>query len=83
MGYISCHQLNAKVGSIGLVGVKSNARGMGIGQQLIDRSLEWFSGNGAHSVEVVTQGRNIRAQRFYQRSGFISNSVMCWYHKWF
>ena len=31
---------------------------------------------------VVTQGRNIRAQRLYQKNGFIIKSSEIWYHKW-
>ena len=31
---------------------------------------------------VVTQGRNIRAQRLYQKNGFIIKSSGIWYHKW-
>jgi ribosomal protein S18 acetylase RimI-like enzyme len=33
-------------------------------------------------VEVVTQGRNVRAIRFYQRAGFTVSDVGLWYHWW-
>jgi len=84
-GYISCHLDNKKnnVGKIGLVGVATQARGRGIGQALVCHALEWFRGANATKVSVVTQGRNVSAQRLYQRYGFATESVHLWYHKWF
>jgi len=32
---------------------------------------------------VVTQGRNLAAQRLYQRNGFVTASLQLWYHRWF
>jgi hypothetical protein len=34
-------------------------------------------------VKTVTQGRNIPAQRTYQRCGFQTAAVQLWYHRWF
>jgi hypothetical protein len=34
-------------------------------------------------VNVVTQGRNSKAQRLYERCGFLTRSVQLWYHRWF
>jgi hypothetical protein len=31
---------------------------------------------------VVTQGRNIRSQQMYQRSGFVLSRVEIWHHLW-
>ena len=28
-------------------------------------------------------GRNLAAQRLYQRSGFVTASLQLWYHRWF
>jgi ribosomal protein S18 acetylase RimI-like enzyme len=33
-------------------------------------------------VSVVTQGRNVAAQRLYQRAGFVTASTQLWYHRW-
>ena len=38
---------------------------------------------GIDRVQVVTQGRNVRAQRVYQRCGFVSAQLQLWYHRWF
>ena len=83
VGYVSCHLMrNAPHGQIGLVGVGSQTRGMGVGQTLLYHSLDWFADHGVEVVRVVTQGRNIAAQRLYQRCGFLTHSVQLWYHKW-
>jgi dTDP-4-amino-4,6-dideoxy-D-galactose acyltransferase len=81
-GYITCH-LDGSHGQIGLLGVSASAQGKGLGSRLIGSALDWFYRHGAEEVSVVTQGRNVRAQRVYQRSGFITQSVQLWYHRWF
>lgn len=82
-GYISCHLLNQGDGKIGLVGVGSNWQGIGLGQALVNASLHWLADLGITRVTVVTQGRNYRAQRLYERCGFLTKSVQLWYHHWF
>ncbi len=79
-GFISCHRETAQ---IGLVGVAPEARGRYIGNTLVIASLHWFKAQGAESVTVVTQGRNIGAQRLYQRCGFTTREMQVWFHKWF
>ena len=81
-GYCTCHLTEDGCGSIGLVGMAASARGRGLGSELLDSALRYFQAHGALRVQVVTQGRNIPAQRFYQRSGFLTGSVMLWYHNW-
>lgn len=84
LGYVSCSLTPGKPsGQIGLVGVASDAQGRGVGRLLLDAALRWFGEHGAQEVVVVTQGRNVPAQRLYQRSGFVTMSVQLWYHKWF
>jgi GNAT superfamily N-acetyltransferase len=70
------------VGSIGLVGVGESARGRGVGLALVQTALRWFVARGAREINVVTQGRNILAQRVYQRSGFLTRSTRLWFHRW-
>lgn len=81
--YLSCHLRADGVGQIGLVGVSSAYQGRGIGLQLVEESLRWFASAGVRQVEVVTQGRNIAAQRLYQKCGFFTRAMELWYHKWF
>jgi dTDP-4-amino-4,6-dideoxy-D-galactose acyltransferase len=83
-GYISCHLDEAsRSGNIGLIGVANQAQGRGLGQTLVLSALEWFLAQGMQKVLVVTQGRNLAAQRLYQRCGFLTQSVQLWYHKWY
>ncbi len=69
-------------GWIGLFAVAPDARGRGVGGALIAAVLDWFAGRGADPVSVVTQGRNVRAQRLYQRFGMRTRSVEVWFHRW-
>lgn len=82
VGFISCH-LDSTSGSIGLVGVNKTFRGRGIGKILLDSALHWFLSRGVQDITVSTQGRNIVAQRFYQRFGFLTSTLELWYHKWY
>jgi len=82
VGYISCYREDAD-GGIGLFGVDPSVQGLGIGSVLVDHALNWHSKNGVQQVLVVTQGRNLASQRFYQRRGFVTRSVQLWFHKWF
>jgi ribosomal protein S18 acetylase RimI-like enzyme len=83
-GFITCHaDRDAGRGSIGLVGVAESARGRGYGHRLVRQALAWASGQGLSTLSVVTQGRNVAAQRLYQRETFLTESVGLWYHKWF
>ena len=84
VGYVTCHVLkDGSLGSIGLVGVSGEAAGHGVGQTLVLASLDWFEARGVRTVEVVTQARNVPAQRLYQRCGFLTRQVQLWYHKWY
>ncbi len=82
-GFVTCDTLVPEaIGKIGLVGVSSRARGRGVGHALVLASLHWFAEQGLKSVQVVTQGRNIPAQRLYQKCGFLTYEVKFWYHCW-
>jgi dTDP-4-amino-4,6-dideoxy-D-galactose acyltransferase len=81
-GYITCHLDSEPAGRIGLLAVADAVRGKGVGSALVHAALNWFNAQQRSLVTVVTQGRNIRAQRLYQRCGFVSRSVELWYHYW-
>lgn len=82
VGYVTCHLRAKRHGEIGLVGISGKARGKGLGRLLTLEALRWFSRRGVKRVSVVTQGRNIPAQRLYQRAGFLVRDVELTYHLW-
>ena len=81
-GFISGHK-SATTGRIDLVGVRREAQGSGIGNELVHSGTEWYADRGVEHVKVVTQGRNIIAQRLYQRHGYLAHSCQLHYHKWY
>lgn len=82
-GFITCHVDTPQEGRIGLVGVSGEARGAGVGQTLVRAAQSYFAERGVSQISVATQGRNLAAQRLYQKCGFRSRSLHLWYHKWF
>ena len=82
-GYIACEHRAGQPGQIGLVGLAAGARGRGGGSALVQGALAWFADRGVAQVLVVTQGRNVGAQRLYQKAGFLTRKVELWYHRWF
>jgi dTDP-4-amino-4,6-dideoxy-D-galactose acyltransferase len=83
VGFITCHLLGERTGQCRLGGLDAELRGRGLGQQMYEGALRWFAARGVETVVYVTQARNIRAQRLFQRLGFLSHSTQLWYHKWF
>jgi dTDP-4-amino-4,6-dideoxy-D-galactose acyltransferase len=84
LGYITCETSPGQtLGKIGLLGVASEARNQGVGTALVRHALDWFHQRGCEYVKVVTQARNVAAQRLYQRAGFLTDQVHLCYHKWF
>src|SRR5208282_4213678 len=84
LGYVSCHlDPVLRAGQIGLVGVRPEVRGRGIGKSLVLAAIDWYRVQGAQEVTVVTQGNNRTAQRLYQQCGFLSRDLQLWYHKWY
>lgn len=81
-GYVTCLARQAGEGQIGLFAVAPAAQGRGTGGLLLAEALAWLAARGAATVRVVTQGRNVRAQRLYQRFGFLTRSVELWLHRW-
>lgn len=82
VGYITFKVTDETEGQISLVGIEKQARGKGVGKSLVNAALDWFAGRNVRSVQVITQGRNVAAQRLYQKCGFATRSVQLWYHRW-
>lgn len=82
-GFVIC-QLDtaAAVGRIELIGVAEGMEGRGLGAQLVDGAHAAFRAAGLQGARVVTQGRNLGAQRLYQAHGYRTFAVGLWLHRW-
>jgi len=83
VAYVTANLELDNTGDIALVGLAPEWQGQGIGKQLIDAALAYFSFNQALTVSTATQGRNIHAIKLYQKCGFSIQSIEIWYHKWY
>lgn len=82
-GFIVCHlDTEKRIGTIELIAVADQARGRGVGSQLAEGAEAAFSSAGMTRTRVVTQARNIAAQRLYQRHGYRSAAASLWLHRW-
>ncbi len=81
-GYVTAAVEPDGAGRIGLLAVAAAAQGQGTGGRLVAAACGWLAARGAAPVRVVTQGRNLRAQRLYQRFGLRTGAVELWYHRW-
>lgn len=51
--------------------VREDQQGRGIARELLDRTLEEIAGRGVAGVWLGTNEANARAQRFYEKAGFL------------
>ncbi|MEZ4461579.1 MAG: GNAT family N-acetyltransferase [bacterium] len=80
-GYVTLHRRDA-YGQIGIIAVAETARGRGVGRALVEAAHNQYLQWGLDSAHVVTQLRNIQAQRLYQSNGYRVVSASHWYHHW-
>jgi len=81
-GYLTVRRTSEQSAHVGLVAVDPAQRGTGLGAALLAAAKHWCAARGIARLTVVTQGRNARAIRFYERGGFAAASVGIWYHRW-
>lgn len=79
-GYVTLH-LDGDTASIGLIAVDERRRRTGQGQALVLGAVDFAHSRGLLRVSVVTQGRNVRAQRLFQACGFRTAGTELWFHK--
>jgi dTDP-4-amino-4,6-dideoxy-D-galactose acyltransferase len=77
-----CVRSKDSVGQIDLIGVASEHRGQGIAGLLLSHVCSQLRALGCKRVEVVTQLRNLRAVRLYERAGFALVDSSLTYHIW-
>ena len=68
--------------NIGLLAVEEEFKGRGVAASLI-KYCEYFTfEKGKNHIEVVTQGHNIPAIKFYKKNGFKINKIKYIHHYW-
>ncbi len=81
VGLITC-TLHDHVAHIQLAGVHRDHRQKSVGTGLVQAALDWARTHDTSRMQVVTQARNVPAQRLYQQMGFFTRSMSLYYHKW-
>jgi ribosomal protein S18 acetylase RimI-like enzyme len=81
-GYLSITSGSADEGQIDLLAVDAAVQRRGLGAALVAGAVDWCAAAGFRTISVVTQGRNVGAQRLYQRHGFMTTAFELWYHYW-
>lgn len=82
-GFVVCGLGNEDaIGSIELIGVARRFAGRGIGRVLMHKAHALMREAGCDRTRVVTQGRNVAAQRLYQCLGYRTVTVAWWLHRW-
>lgn len=70
------------IAKIGLVAVDANAGGQQVGQRLMAETVRRAAAAGFAELQVVTQGENPSACRFYEKCGFVLVHEVHIYHLW-
>ena len=65
----------SKEGWIGLLYVKPDHRGRGVGQELLDKIEDYSTAQGCTSIKLLVLSDNISAIDFYKKSGFIPHDL--------
>lgn len=81
LGFVGT-KMHGELCDLQLVGVALEERQRRIGRALVTAGIAWARAQGAKRLQVVTQGRNVAAQRLYQQLGFLTTEVKLFYHLW-
>lgn len=81
LGFICC-KMHGELCDLQLIGVAAEQRQRRVGSALLLAGIPWAREHGARRLQVVTQARNVPAQRLYQQLGFLTTEVKLYYHLW-
>lgn len=79
-GFVTLKFLTDTQARIGLIGVNPEFRSKGIGTILIQSIENHALEHGCHKLLVITEGKNLSAQRFYIRNGYNIECIESWYY---
>lgn len=71
-----------EVGDIGIISVRSDARGKGIGMELMRGAENFVISMGVSQMTVATQGENMVAAALYRKCGYTVDPSEYVYHFW-
>jgi dTDP-4-amino-4,6-dideoxy-D-galactose acyltransferase len=74
--------IDGPAGQIGLIAVRDEARGRGVGSMLVAAAHRRMLARAAWRATVVTQLDNAAACRLYERSGYRLADLRNFYHFW-
>jgi dTDP-4-amino-4,6-dideoxy-D-galactose acyltransferase len=84
IGYVTCETRDrSPLGTIGLIAVAPEARGRGLGADLLEAGNNFFHHVHKTSLRALTQQDNAAAVRMYEAAGFIPLFSERCYHKWY
>lgn len=78
----ACCKMHGELCDLQLVGVDREQRQRKVGRDLFEAGVRWGNEHGATRVQLVTQARNVAAQRLVQQLGFLTTEVKLCYHLW-
>jgi len=81
-GFATYKRVGSASSSIGLIAVTSGFQGRGIGSKLISACSNLAYKERRKILTVSTEGKNITAQNFYIKNGFVIIKIESWYYKW-
>ncbi len=64
-----------KLGELENMFVEVEARGKGVGRQLVSKFFDWCKQEGVSNIRVVATAQNETALEFYRRLGFADSTV--------
>lgn len=76
------YKVTQNKGVIGLIAVSLSCQSLGIGSMLLGYLESHLLALGINKLEVVTQGDNIQACRFYEKNKFNIINIVNIYHLW-
>lgn len=81
VGFVSVKVVDKKRARIGLIAVAKKYQNAGFGRILLEMLFSLMKKKKLNIVEVVTQGKNLKAQNFFSKNGFEIKNIQSWYYK--